>query len=103
MSAVVVQYRVKPDRVEENAEPRGRAVYAELCRAPSRRGSTMRRYVQDDGRVSFVHFATVEDGHEAPLPQLPAFKAFVAEIAERCDEPPVDDQVAKRRSAPTGF
>ena len=85
MSAVVVQYRVKPDRAEQNAEL-VRAVYAELAQQqpPGFRYAT---FVLDDG-VTFMHVATTDVGHEAPLPQLPAFKAFVADIAERCDEPP---------------
>jgi quinol monooxygenase YgiN len=85
MSAVVVQYRVKPDRAEQNAEL-VRAVYAELAQQqpPGFRYAT---FVLEDG-VTFMHIATTEDGQEAPLPQLPAFKAFVADIAERCEQPP---------------
>jgi hypothetical protein len=85
MSAVIVQYRVKPDRAEQNAEL-VRAVYAELAeRQPP--GFRYATFVQEDG-VSFVHVATVDEGHDAPLPKLPAFKAFLAEIAERCEQPP---------------
>ena len=84
MHAVVVRYRVKPGRAEENADL-VRAVYAELAteRPPAFRYAT---FVLEDG-VSFAHIAFM-DGHEAPLPQMPAFQRFTQSIAERCDEPP---------------
>ena len=43
----------------------------------------------DDG-VSFVHIVSVEtaDGSN-PLGALSAFKAFTAEVQDRCEEPPV--------------
>jgi hypothetical protein len=42
----------------------------------------------DDG-VSFVHIASIEtsDGSN-PLGERSAFKAFIAEIKDRCEEPP---------------
>jgi hypothetical protein len=42
----------------------------------------------DDG-VSFVHLASIEteDGSN-PLGETAAFKAFQAEIKDRCEEPP---------------
>jgi|1186.fasta_scaffold45336_3 hypothetical protein len=93
MSAVIVRYRVKPGCSEENAEL-VRAVYAELAteRPPGFRYTT---YVQDDG-VTFVHVAFTQDGHEAPLPQLPAFQQFQRDLAERCDEPPQLTRLATR-------
>jgi hypothetical protein len=85
MSAVIVRYRVKPGRAEENAEL-VRAVYAELADA---RPADFRyaTFVLEDG-VSFVHVAFLRDGEAAPLPQLASFQRFQREIAERCDEPP---------------
>lgn len=85
MSTTIVRYRVAPAHAEENAAL-VRAVYAELAAAepPGCRYAT---YVQDDG-VSFVHIAITDDGHETPLPQLPAFQRFRAGLAERCDAPP---------------
>jgi hypothetical protein len=85
MHAVVVRYRVKPGRAEENAEL-VRAVYAELAAEgpPAFRYAT---FVLEDG-VSFAHIAFMDDGHEAPLPQMPAFERFTQAIGERCDEPP---------------
>ena len=41
----------------------------------------------DDG-ASFMHFASIE-GESNPLQELSAFKAFTAELRDRCDEPPV--------------
>jgi quinol monooxygenase YgiN len=93
MTAVIVRYRVKPERAEENAEL-VRAVYAELAaqEPPGFRYATFRL---DDG-VTFVHVAFTEDGHDAPLPQLPAFKRFTEAIAERCDEPPQTTKLTER-------
>jgi hypothetical protein len=90
MNAVLVRYRVKAGRAGENAEL-VRAVYAELAeqRPPGFRYAT---FVLDDG-VTFVHVAIVGDGHEAPLPRLPAFQRFRERLAERCDEPPRTTQL----------
>jgi hypothetical protein len=86
MNAVMVRYRAKPGRAEENAEL-VRAVYAELAeRRPA--GFRYATFVLDDG-ASFVHLAFTADGHETPLPELAAFRRFTERIAERCDEPPV--------------
>jgi hypothetical protein len=84
---VMVRYRVKRDRVAEN-EQLVRAVYDELQRTdPAGLGYATFRL--DDG-VSFVHVASVEteDGH-SPLAEVNAFKAFQANIEDRCDEAPV--------------
>jgi hypothetical protein len=80
----IVEYRVKPERVEEH-EALVRNVFAELARtAPA--GLRYSAYKRPDG-VSFVHVA-LSDGDESPLLALPAFKAFVERIRERCDIPP---------------
>jgi hypothetical protein len=79
MSAVIVRYRVKPGRAEENAEL-VRAVYAELAeRAPD--GF---RYATFQDGLEFMHTAF----GAFPLSELAAFRRFQADIAERCDEPP---------------
>jgi hypothetical protein len=93
VSAVIVRYRVKPGRSEENAEL-VRAVYAELA-AELPRGFRYATFMHDDG-VTFVHIAFMEDGQEAPLPQLPAFQRFQHDIAERCDEPPQVTRLTER-------
>jgi hypothetical protein len=87
MRAVMVRYKVKPGRAEEN-EALVRAVYRELDeRQPA--GFRYATFKLDD-RLTFVHLAWVEttDG-PGPLPELPAFQRFQAAIRERCDEPPV--------------
>lgn len=84
-TAVVVRYRVKPGRAEENSEL-VRAVYDELA-AVQPPGFRYATYVLEDG-LTFVHIAFMDGGAEAPLPQLPAFQRFARAIAERCDEPP---------------
>jgi hypothetical protein len=93
MSATIVRYRVKPDRVEENATL-VRAVYAELA-ATQPAGFRYTTFVEDDG-VGFVHIATVDEGHEAPLLQLAAFQAFRAGLADRCDQPPQSTTMTQR-------
>jgi hypothetical protein len=85
MNRVIVRYKVKPDRAEEN-KALVRAVYDELGAAePS--GLRYATFVLDDG-VSFVHIAATE-GEENPLTETAAFKAFQKDIKDRCDEPPV--------------
>jgi hypothetical protein len=84
MRRVMVRYRVKPDRVEENEEL-VRAVYEELSRTRPE-GLRYATFKLEDG-VSFVHLAETEAG-SSPLSELTAFREFQKEIAERCDEPP---------------
>ena len=86
MKRFMVRYKVKGDRVAEN-ERLIRAVYAELARE---RPAHLRyaTFKLDDG-VSFVHIVSHESGGDNPLGEYSAFKAFVAEIQDRCEEPPV--------------
>jgi quinol monooxygenase YgiN len=85
MRQVIVRYKVKPDRVEEN-EALVRAVYDELRRvAPA--GLRYATFREPDG-VSFVHVARHEDGPN-PLAALESFQRFGAAIGARCDDPPV--------------
>ncbi len=85
MRRVMVNYKVKPERVHENEEL-VRAVYDELSRTePS--GLRYATFRQEDG-VSFVHLAETEDGRN-PLSDVEAFARFQANIRDRCDEPPV--------------
>lgn len=89
MRTTIVRYKVKPDRVAEH-EGLIRAVYAELAttRPPDLRYAAFK---QADG-VSFVHISfTSAPGN--PLEQISAFRAFTANIRERCDEPPVAAQL----------
>jgi hypothetical protein len=85
MRQVIVNYKVKPERVAEN-EALVRAVYEELARAKPD-GLHYATFRLDDG-VSFVHVAMTES-ERSPLFDVEAFQRFQADIAERCDEPPV--------------
>ena len=63
------------------------AVFNELrSRAPV--GLRYASYRLGDG-VTFVHIATLETPDENPLAVLPSFKAFQAQLKDRCVEPPV--------------
>jgi len=87
MKRVMVRYKVKADRAAENESYITR-VFEQLNRdKPS--GLRYASFKLDDG-VSFVHIVSLEaaDGSN-PLGQLSAFKAFTAEIRDRCEEPPV--------------
>lgn len=78
-TTVVVSYRPRPDRAEEN-QRLVEAVYAELAssRPAGFRYTTVRL---DDGR--FIHTAQL-DG-ENPLPSSPAFARFLDGIESRCE------------------
>jgi hypothetical protein len=84
---VVVRYKTKPERAEENQRLIEK-VFAELDEL----GATGFAYASlrlEDG-VSFVHVVVEEDGEgSVSLAEVPAFRAFTADIADRCDEPPV--------------
>ena len=83
MGNVIVRYKLWPDRVEEN-ERLVKAVYEQLHRE----------------RPESVHYATVKlpDGltygvrrrdDESRAQQARRVQAFSAEVASRCEEPPV--------------
>jgi hypothetical protein len=86
MKRVVVRYTVKAERIEEH-EALIRAVFAELASVRPA-GLSYQALKLEDG-LSFVHVATIStaDGQN-PLVALPSFKAFTANIADRCDEKP---------------
>ena len=85
MGEVVVRYTVKPGRAEENRRLVER-VYAELAeRKPE--GFRYATFCLADG-VSFVHVASLAEGHDNPLPTITAFADFTRDIADRCDVPP---------------
>ena len=87
MKTVIVRYRVKPGMAAEN-ERLCHAVYAELNAKPLA-GVRYQTHKLPDG-VSFVHLAAHDGQGDNPLVQLASFKAFVANIRDRCDEPPVN-------------
>jgi hypothetical protein len=87
MKTTVVRYQAKPERADEN-QRLIQAVFAELDeRKP--KGFTYQTFRLEDG-VSFIHVA-IEHEVDDPdsLQEVPAFRAFVADIADRCDVPPV--------------
>lgn len=86
MSRVVVRYRTKPERADENQELI-EAVFAEL--AETNPGGLRYASMRLADGVTFVHVAEIEtaDGTN-PLAATQAFGRFQAEIADRCDEPP---------------
>jgi hypothetical protein len=84
MKRVLVRYKLKPDRVEEN-EKAVRAVFAQLAETKPG-GLRYATFKQGDG-VSFVHIA--EHGDSNPLLAVAAFKEFAASVKDRCEEPPI--------------
>jgi hypothetical protein len=87
MTTIVVQYRVMPERADENQQLI-EAVFAELeSRQPE--GSTYKAIRLDDG-VSFIRIVTEQDSaNPDSLQAVPAIQGFVADIGSRCDVPPV--------------
>jgi hypothetical protein len=98
MTSTVVRYQAKPERADEN-QRLIEAVFAQLDeRQPE--GFTYKVFRLEDG-VSFVHVVIEHDDVANPdsLQDVPAFQAFVADIAERCDIAPV----AKRATIVGGY
>jgi hypothetical protein len=85
MRRVMVRYRVKPDRADENKDL-VRAVYREL-HEKNPDGLRYMTFRLEDG-VSFVHISESE-GNENPLSKVDAFQEFQREIEDRCEEGPV--------------
>ena len=87
MKATVVRYQAKPDRADENQQLIDE-VFAELeTRQPE--GFTYKVFRLEDG-VSFLHVVIEHDVNDPDsLQAVPAFQDFVAQIADRCDIPPV--------------
>jgi hypothetical protein len=82
-----VRYQTKPERAVEN-QRLIEAVFDELEeRQPE--GFTYKVFRLEDG-VSFIHVVIEHDVDDPEsLQAVPAFQAFVADIADRCDVPPV--------------
>ena len=86
MKKVVVRYKTKPEHADEN-QRLVENVFEELAatQPAGLRYATLR--LADD--VTFVHIASIEtDDDSNPLGQSAAFKEFLADLSERCDEPP---------------
>jgi protein-tyrosine phosphatase len=88
MTTTIVQYRTKPERAEENQQLIN-AVFSELeLRQPD--GFTYKVFRLEDD-VSFIHVMIEHDPGGPDLVQdLSTFKAFVANIVDRCESPPVE-------------
>ncbi len=86
MGVVIVRYKSRPDRADEN-----QALIEEVFRELDATGPAGLRYASfrlADG-VSFVHVAAVEtDDGTNPLTRSPAFAEFQREIADRCEGGP---------------
>ena len=90
MRRVMVRYKVKPEQVARNEEL-VRAVYEELHRVEPD-GLRYATFKLPDG-VTFIHLADTDGAN--PLTELAAFKAFQADVRERCDEPPVVSELSE--------
>jgi hypothetical protein len=84
VAVVVVRYKTKPDRADEN-QALIEKVFAEL-HASEPGGLRYMTFRLGDG-VSFVHVASVEG--ENPLATLASFAEFQRQVADRCAEPPL--------------
>lgn len=85
MRRLIVRYKVKADRANENQQFVEK-VFEEL-RRNSPPGLRYATFKQSDG-VTFLHLVSVETDVN-PLPNMPAFQAFQADIKDRCEEQPV--------------
>ncbi len=81
MTTIVVRYRPKADRADEN-EKLVEAVFAELATA-DQGGVRYATYKLADG--TFIHIADVETDPN-PLGSIAAFAEFQKDIADRCEE-----------------
>jgi hypothetical protein len=87
MKRVLVRYKVKPEKAEEN-ENYIRKVFEDLKQSHPD-GIKYASFKLDDG-LSFVHLASIEtDDGSNPLGQFETFQKFQDGIQERCEEPPV--------------
>jgi quinol monooxygenase YgiN len=84
MKTIMVRYKTSQDQADANAA----LVHAVFDELRARKPGSFRyaTYRLADG-VTFLHIATHEEDN--PLTALPAFKAFQAQLKDRCIEPPV--------------
>ena len=91
MKKLLIRYKVKADKVAEN-ESLVKEVYKQLHENKID-GFHYTTLKLEDG-VSFIHIAFVDkEEANAAFNQLPAFKSFQANIKDRCEEPPVVNQI----------
>jgi hypothetical protein len=84
MTRKMIRYEVRPEDAGQNEEL-VRGVFEEL-HALGLEGLSYEAFALDDG-VGFIHIVEHPDGNN-PLPELPAFKRYIADVRERCAEPP---------------
>jgi hypothetical protein len=87
----LIRYRTKPDQADANAEL-VRAVYAELHRT-SPEGLSYATFRLAD-QVTFLHMVQVRQ-EPSPLLTVKAFGEFQAGIADRCDQPPAQEDLTE--------
>ena len=93
MHQVIVRYKVKAGRSEEN-QKLVEAVYTELNQTKPA-GIRYATFKADDG-VTFYHIASIEtDDGSNPLSNIQAFAEFQKDIKERCEEPPAPVDISK--------
>jgi hypothetical protein len=85
MGSSMVRYKVQSGRADENVAL-VKAVYEQLNREKPD-GLHYATFRLPDG-VSFMHVVFETDQPGRILNEVDAFKAFTANIEERCDEPP---------------
>ena len=91
MKKILVRYKVKSNRVEEN-ETLVKEVYKQL-HENNIDGFRYTTIKLEDG-VSFIHIAfTDTEEANAAFSKLPAFRNFQANIKDRCEELPVVNQI----------
>ena len=88
MRTRLIEYRVHPDRIEDN-ERLVRDVFTELAQA--RLAGVSYRVLKGEGG-RFVHLVSGETA-PSPITQLAAFQRFQAGIRERCAVAPVTDEM----------
>jgi hypothetical protein len=87
MTTTVVRYQAKLELADANQQLL-EAVFDEL-EERELEGFTYKVFRLEDG-VSFIHVLIEHDvDNPDSLQALPAFQAFLSNIAERCDVPPV--------------
>ena len=87
MKRMMIQYKVKPERAEENQQFVEK-VFEEL-RQNSPVGLRYATFKQPDNRT-FMHLVSIEtETGDNPLTQSATFKAFQAGIQDRCEVQPV--------------
>jgi hypothetical protein len=95
----LVRYTAKPERAAEN-EKLSKAVFAELKAS----GPEQVAYALFRNGPEFLHvFVNLKEDDSAVVTELPTFKAFSREIAERCDKPPEQTRLSLELVDSYGF